>query len=899
MKSWSAYPIRFLLLALCEKPECLSPQEKASAGMVARSLFEFAIAQTVRDDALVCSGIETVCRTYDSDPAASKTLLSIVLTQENLQAFGYEDMPTLAREAQRLLGIAPDFVRDLYASAFGFKETSTDQTAMGAGRILPLTSNRRQDYDHGLWQLGETFPAFLRASPGLAVEALIAAVAAKMANRDLGEASEQQFQFNGAEARIKSDGSYIWDAHTRYRHDPHLKMLDAFEAELNRVANDQTFAQAEKQILSALVEKNNLASLWRKILRCGTRNAAGFGIRVVDLACSLPILTGLETSSIAGDFITAIYPQIPIEERKRIEDAILSIPNLAGANRRDAALRIRDRLLGCIPAQMACVAEAKNIIAQLNTHGGPPPNRPPYQLGASFGGVYTDTQFLADQGVPIQAEPNRRIIELTEPVKAFVTAHSQAAPALAEIDGLIAAARALHTVLLNAANEGAHEMQIENGWSHLVAFCKCAARSETLDCNTERGQFIRQTLLEGAKHPSPVFNERWAADFDTHPSWSPSPRIDAAEGLMFLAFKPTCINTDVVQEVTRLSKDPVPAVRLQIADHLGVLGKTSPETFKELLSEMAVKDPSSTVVLSLLNRQIHRRASGHPEEGGRLTSVIFGRTDLKGEVAGEVRLACVSLFLDLFLWKDDRPSETLIISFSRDVLKFTAEATGIVSHIREILVEGPIDPPDPISENARTRAFRILEEIVSSTQSGFVSLQARHANTLFSDWPKEEQERARSLAQLADSIASQLFFASGAFDSKANEAQAKPVSTEQKKRFLKEAGALLDLLSHDPHPSTVHHLIQMLQSLLDISPREVFLRMSRILKAGKSGGYQRESLAIGEIVNVVNSMLADFRPLFQEDQEMREAIVSILDTFVEAGWPQAIQLTYRLDEIFR
>ena len=317
MKSWSAYPIRFLLVALCEKPEILSAQEKASAGSVARRLFEFATTQTPRDKALVRSGIETVCRTYDSDPAASKRLLSSILTQENLQAFGYEDMPTLAREAQRLLGIAPEFVRDLYAAAFGFEETSTDQTAMGPGRILPLTSNRRQDYHHGLWQLGESFPIFLKAAPALAVEGLMAAILGNVANERLGQTPEQQFQFNGVEARIRSDGSWIWDALAQYRHEAHLRMLDAFEAELNRVANEPSLTHAEQQILSAVIEKSNLALVWRKVLMCGTRNSAGFGKRIAALACSLPILTGRDTSNLAGNFITAIYPEIAVEERER------------------------------------------------------------------------------------------------------------------------------------------------------------------------------------------------------------------------------------------------------------------------------------------------------------------------------------------------------------------------------------------------------------------------------------------------------------------------------------------------------------------------------------------------------------------------------------------------------
>ena len=43
----------------------------------------------------------------------------------------------------------------------------------------------------------------------------------------------------------------------------------------------------------------------------------------------------------------------------------------------------------------------------------------------------------------------------------------------------------------------------------------------------------------------------------------------------------------------------------------------------------------------------------------------------------------------------------------------------------------------------------------------------------------------------------------------------------------------------------------------------------------------------------------EYRSLLQEDTECRIALRKTLDAFVEAGWPSAQQLSYRLDEIFR
>jgi hypothetical protein len=52
-------------------------------------------------------------------------------------------------------------------------------------------------------------------------------------------------------------------------------------------------------------------------------------------------------------------------------------------------------------------------------------------------------------------------------------------------------------------------------------------------------------------------------------------------------------------------------------------------------------------------------------------------------------------------------------------------------------------------------------------------------------------------------------------------------------------------------------------------------------------------------VRIIERFLAEYRSLFQENIECRDALIEVLDIFVQAGWPQAQRLTYRLEEIFR
>jgi hypothetical protein len=53
------------------------------------------------------------------------------------------------------------------------------------------------------------------------------------------------------------------------------------------------------------------------------------------------------------------------------------------------------------------------------------------------------------------------------------------------------------------------------------------------------------------------------------------------------------------------------------------------------------------------------------------------------------------------------------------------------------------------------------------------------------------------------------------------------------------------------------------------------------------------------VVSLVERYLAEYRTLLQGDEELLALLMAMLDTFVEAGWPQARGLTYGLHELFR
>jgi hypothetical protein len=192
---------------------------------------------------LVIHALQAVCRTFESNPIDSAALLRRSFELEHLARYGFEEMPSLAQEVNRLIPLDSALVEDVYKAVFAYRETSAESTPMGQSRILPMRSNRRQDYDMALYGLAEIFPEFLAFTPRRATSALITALEAYIANAHPSASSKEieSFDFDGKVARIQADYSCIWDAHSTYGNDNPIRgMVECKEDEFFVVTGDKT-----------------------------------------------------------------------------------------------------------------------------------------------------------------------------------------------------------------------------------------------------------------------------------------------------------------------------------------------------------------------------------------------------------------------------------------------------------------------------------------------------------------------------------------------------------------------------------------------------------------------------------------------------------------------------------
>jgi hypothetical protein len=97
---------------------------------------------------------------------------------------------------------------------------------------------------------------------------------------------------------------------------------------------------------------------------------------------------------------------------------------------------------------------------------------------------------------------------------------------------------------------------------------------------------------------------------------------------------------------------------------------------------------------------------------------------------------------------------------------------------------------------------------------------------------------------------------------------------------------------------TAHHLMQLLRGAVDYDPNRVLRLAAGLAQGSLKGRYPFDSLAIKEVVELVERILADHRGEIREPASFQN-LLRLLDIFASAGWPEALQLVWRLDEVYR
>lgn len=472
-----ADPARVLLQALSDHGDLTEARLLAIFGRASRALLELAWSQSPPLPSTSVSAIRFVGKGFASDPVASRTRLDRILREPHFSQYADREATWLAEQILPIARADPAFAEEIYRVLYGQTITDDATSAFGGqrSRIMPLSSNRRQDYEQCRWRLGTLLGDFLAISPEHGTRAVIDAVIGKSETRGYGGGDAPEHLDLGT-ATIELRGHDVefnaWDeedATRPGRDDDPLRNYVQFL----RGCDPSTFVRS----MAAASQDYATASVWCRILGVGNERVAEMGDLLWPLMGRPDLLENSDTLRDAVRFASTAFIGRPAPERERFERMLLDNTRHADEAARRAWRRIVGRVLALIPKETLILEATKALRRQLAAENLLEENEPLWRHSVQWGGhADYERDELRREGVDMDTGPNRIVMDASDALYAGCQEipEGSAAPLLAALWS-----EAMALLALVDANPGLHQRVDRSAWGHIAIAVERVASSAT------------------------------------------------------------------------------------------------------------------------------------------------------------------------------------------------------------------------------------------------------------------------------------------------------------------------------------------------------------------------------------------------------------------------------------
>ncbi len=869
---------------------------------VARRLFHWVWCERVRtptaflDNVGALWGVPLVCRTYSEDPDSARELIRPILNELSNPAFPIDYFSRLTDEVPHIWGADPELAADIYAAAFSHEETSDARTSFGTP-IMPLTSTRRQDFSMCQFHLIRHYKAFLLTDPILAARAAIRALNEYVLQRHVVrflnpgftvEDLTERLSFRGRTAVYVRDLSYSWEAGHR---DEPIEMADQLfgHVEAAAAARDLGFIDA---VLDLFADQVRCAFFWKRLLETGSRVPTVFAGSLFELAVAEPVLKNPETLQALGSFLEEASPYFDTAQREVLEHRVIALGVDAEDERqREERIHRRNRLLSRLPRELLTTDEAKKLRHDLEEQSGLVENRPLVRFETSWG-EYSEEQWLRDQGADPARQENKMLLDATKAVEAFASEWRNARPPGRAIATILPELGAAFRVITDVG--GVDERVRKIAWTRTASAAEAVAKGIE-DADTEREAYeLAKTILVSAIEVDPAGDEPGLDESYTSASWSSSGATEAAQGIPWLLRARA--DSDLVVQLQALSRDRRPWVRFLTVRELFRIVKTAPDALWRIAEERA-RTEANVVVQDALCQTLGDLLPSEEACVVPLLSLLEERVNVDDRDSEALRsLTSIAIWLAL---ARENPWAT---GYADRVLQRPDEWSHRLSYaVFDAVQYVRPDRIDTEREVWATRAVTWLSRALDAAARGLKTVRAG-AGTV---WDGATIERAKRLYGVLHEVVMRLHFA---FDSEFETSRrgGGTPSESQRLEFYRQVKPLLEqvlAVAREPDnammfASTAHHFMEFLGQALQYDPRGVLHLAAEVTVAAEGGGYHLDSMAASETVRLADRILTDYRSELRDEAAMAD-MVQLLDMFAKVGWPDALALLWRLDEVFR
>ena len=802
----------------------------------------------------------------------------------------------------------PEFAAIVYATLFGRSAPQQGTSWLGGHRsqILPLSSNRKQDYEHARWYLVRALKPFLQADPKAGVAAVIGA-ALGLASQDSPRRRQVpeilRIELEARVVRVVDDLLSLqdWRQRSRRTGDPDDDVLGTFVHFL-RTANSEVFRTA----VGVALDAETGAAVWARLL--------GVAAERVGVAEDLlwPLVVRPEFVSVRGlardaiTYLAAVYSSRSLDDRIRFETDSLGPDLFLEETARNWWKSLLARFLSLVPEASLATGEMRALRLELQDDGRLRGNPAFLSIQTGFGSADDITErFLERDGVDLKREPDRSVRAASRALEDTLKPGQTSDTA----EGLAALWRLTRTLVETidvAQDPEPHPETLHSSWGAVSNAIERIAKSPAYDPSgpEQPGLDTILNLIERlGVSPYPEPSNGQSGGMMAWGNWDV--RVYAASSVMALAGRFADQRPQILDRLTVCLTDPTPTVRLQVAQSLNVLWDIARERMWALVSYVAEHEEDPGVLGFFISGPLQRLAGADADRCERLLSTILDRLpakDVSAEKRGRdsVEEAAGNLVALLYVKAANQNAWDWVVSWADDLVRGDPYLWTMLFALRAVFFFGYQGDAEPEGTAMRGRAQSVLRAVVTSAVTAMATAEPIVRDSERADVERQAMEALYIAGErLLDQSCNQLYFGSGAFRPSNDEDGLGLVDVLGKQRFLADYRTILDQIGQNGRARTIHHLIDLYAYLADAAPDVVFDHIAAILIGPAiEEGYQLEALGAAALVALVRRYLADYRAVF-EDEDRRARLVAVLELFSSVGWPDALKLLYELPDLLR
>ncbi|MFG3301542.1 hypothetical protein [Micromonospora chersina] len=773
------------------------------------------------------------------DAAATATTIRSVIAELALRGWGVRAVRPLINALPQIAAQDPGLAVDLCASVWLFQDDRSQSVNMLGSQILPLISNRQQELESVQYQVSQNFPA-------LAVADVVAA--AKLVIRIVEGRSLPQYGGIDSQTNHRPRVRYSDDLRYAGGHRSLPAMVNALVDRLEEIAPDGSDA------IDLLIEGLTHAEVWNRLLhRALTSDSPALAHLLRPVLASPSLFAHGQTWPAAGHLVARLSPTLSAPERNALEQTIVEATEPRTEDpqpRRDSLRKGRDSLLAALAPGRGGEDAARLLPPVILPHNVP-----------SLVDPDADKAALSPEDHLLR-EVDKALEQVSQPEERDVASQRLMVlwPQLSASHAADPANRQLHERLMRAAGHIAllQEVLPDTAIGHQILIAVNRAVPES-----------------GPASGQPAVNSNRLG------SWSSTPETGALTAAHTLLARPQWQHAhgDELRAHLRSHLDSSTWVYRYLSTSAISLIYTDPDQLLSHTERRLVTEPDNHVAVALVRVVVHYLHS-RPDDVDQVFSRLAARRGSPylidpgqdpSRMHDTVASAVVQCLAVLAVRYGTPYAEATVRAWLSSPIDNVATVTVIAAHLRNFL-----NPADPSLRITQQKAFDLLTLTAEPLSSGWTN-----ATT------------ATNALTVANAVATELYHASGAFARQ--EGSRGPVGDPI--LFAALALPLLHNVGQVRHPAVTHHVIETAGHLSAAQPKPALLLATRSIT--EDPGYIAESLGVDAALKLINRYVADHRELIVGDPECTTAVRVLLERFVQVGWPQAVQMAERMDELFR